>query len=579
MSDNQEVGAGEVIVREIEQQAAAQHSEFGGQRDVEDELTELQMHIESEEWESALKRMKSHPEEILGSRSVTALHLALEGGECPFPIIRTMIELEPMLPASIDSNGNSPLHIACAGEFAYDPLVIATLLMAYPQAVLMQDQVEKTTPLHMLLGIGGDVNITCLKLLLDVAYSSIAGLPVNYVLAVEFLTSPLETSVAIAQHYPPMVTCVAHEIATSDPYGFPAFLRPFLHLPAPQSQLASPQLMENQRKLLLIRDEMKQVPLHIAARRALRKEVVELLLQEDQYPGACKAAHVLERKDRYPLHYCGIYGSPVDAAACIFECNKDAVYFHEQYGLTPYDGSSNCLEYTLEERRMRLKGVRQNASDSIEELFETPKSFLKYQQLTLFVSITYNQSAPKDDFSVLHATAAVPSPSHFLRASLKLYPWQMKARDNDGNLPLHLACKVLRPHGINHGFYWMKKDIAYEQIYVRLVPESHARDNPITVLTEAYSKGASALDNDGNLPLHLAILSGKGMVDGIRSLVQAAPMALSTRNMTHRLYPFTLAAMVNDLSLTLDLLLANPMMVQGGIDLYSEEKPSAKRIK
>jgi ankyrin repeat protein len=443
----------------------------------------------------------------------------------------------------------------------------------------MKDKVEKTTPLHMLLLIGGDVNITCLKLLLDVAYSSVAGLPENYVLAVEFLASPIEISVAIAQHYPPLVTRVAREMATSDPYGFPAFLRPFLHLPAPQSLDSPPQLMEQQRKLLLMRDGMKQVPLHIAARARLSKEVVELLLQEERYPGARKAAYLRERKDRYPLHYCGMYSGPKDSTACIFEANKDAISYHEHYGLIPYQGSANGLEYTLEERRMKIQGVREDSSDPIEDMFEQPKSVFFYRHLKLFLGLTYVRSVVGDDFSVVHAASAVPSPPGFLRASIQLHPWQMTARDKEGNLPLHLACKVLRPHGINHGFYWMKKDIEYDMLFFRLVPEDRARDNPITILTDACSKGASTLDNEGNLPLHSAIISGKGMVDGIHSLIQAAPMALATRNMTDRLYPFMLAALSDDLSLTLDLLLANPMMVQGGIDAYSEDKPAAKRIR
>jgi ankyrin repeat protein len=575
MSDNQ---LNVIIPEVLEQHAPAQNPGFG-QQDTEEELTHLQVLIEAEEWDDALKRMTSKPEEIMGSKSVTALHLALEGGECPFPILRTMIEMEPMLPSKTDKNGNTPLHIACAGEFAYDPLVIATLLIAYPQAVLMKDKVEKTTPLHMLLCIGGDVNITCLKLLLDVAYSSVAGLPENYVLAVEFLSSPIETSVAIAQHYPPLATRVAREMATSDPYGFPAFLRPFLHLPVPESLDSPPQLMEQQRKLLLVRDGMKQVPLHIAARARLSKEVVEVLLQEEHYPGAHKAAHLRERKDRYPLHYCGMYAGPIGAAACIFEANKDAISYHEQYGMIPYQGSANGLEYTLEERRMKTRRTRQDPSDSMEGIFELRKSLYQYLNMKFFLGLTYKGSEVGDDFSVVHAASAVPSPADFLRASIMLHPWQVTAGDEDGNLPLHLACKVLRPHGINHGFYWMKKDIAYKQLAFRLVPEDRPRDNPITILTEAYSKGASTLDNEGNLPLHSAIVSGKGMVDGIHSLVQAAPMALATRSMADRLYPFMLAAMSDDLSLTLDLLLANPMMVQGGINVYSEDKPAAKRIR
>ena len=574
MSDNQ----GEVIPREAERHPEAHNPRLQfGQQEVEDELTELQMHIEAGEWEEVEKRMKSHPEEIIASRSNTALHLALEGGEIPLPLIKTMIEMEPMLPSMTDKNGNTLLHIACASEFAYDPLVIAILLAAFPQAVLMQDKVEKSTALGMLLVMGGDVNITCLTLLLDVAYSRVAGLPETYVLAVEFLTSPLETSVPIAQHYPPLVTQVARQMAMSDPYGFPAFMRPFLHLPAPRSLISPPQLMENQRKILTVRDGMKQVPLHVATRRCASKQVVELLLNEERYTGAHEACYALERKDRYPFHYAAFYNAPTDAAELVFEHNKEAVDFHEQYGITPYQACSNAAQYTLEERAFELTASRQDPSEPIQEFFVKPKSWILYEHLEFYLRLTFQRNGSRDNFSVNHAAAAIVSPPHFLRCNAKLYPWQLSKADKDGNLPLHLACKVLRPHGINDSFYWMKKDISYDNLYFRLIPEDRAKDNPINILTKAYPKGASALDVEGNLPIHSAILSGKGMIDGIRSLVQAAPMALSTRNMEHRLYPCMLAAMTNDLNLTLDLLLANPMMVQRGADSYVE--PAEKRAR
>mmetsp|Transcript_10706 Transcript_10706/g.15282 ORF Transcript_10706/g.15282 Transcript_10706/m.15282 type:complete len:112 (+) Transcript_10706:154-489(+) len=64
-----------------------------GIQEIEDELTPLQLHIENGEWETALIRLRAHPDEILPSskkhngRALTALHLACESGECPFPLI------------------------------------------------------------------------------------------------------------------------------------------------------------------------------------------------------------------------------------------------------------------------------------------------------------------------------------------------------------------------------------------------------------------------------------------------------------------------------------------------------------
>jgi ankyrin repeat protein len=567
---------GEVILREVDQLQGTHHPRQG-ELEVEDELTQLQFLIEAGEWDDVELRMKSHPEEIIGSRSTTALHLALEGGEIPFPLVKTMIEMEPMVASMTDKTGNTLLHIACASEFAYDPLVIATLLAAYPQAVLMQDSTEKSTPLAMLLVMGGDINITCLTLLLDVAYSRVAGLPKSYVLAVEFMTSSLDTTLLVAKHYPTLVTQVARQMAVSDPYGFPAFMRPFLHLPPPQSLVSPPQLMENQKEILAIRDGMRQVPLHIASRRGASVAVVELLLNEERYPGAHEACFALERKRRFPLFYCALYQAPTDAAMLVFEHNKDAIDADEEYGLTPFQACANSPHITLEERRMRLKATRNDPSEPIQSLFVDAKSWNLWKDLEFYLRLTNRCDPVGDDFSVNHAAAAIVSPPQFIRCNIGLYPWQLSKPDEQGFLPLHLACKVLRPEGISDKFYWLKKDIAIDQLYFRLIPEDRAKDNPITILTDAYPKGASTLDRQGNLPLHLAILSGKGMIDGIQSLINAAPMALCTRNVEHGLYPFMLAAMTGDPSLSLDLLLANPMMIQSGLD--SSGRPAEKRVR
>ena len=77
---------------------------------VEHELNELNVLIETGEWDTVEDRLQSHPQE-LHNESSTALHLALEGGECPFNIIKTMIEMDPLV--ALESS-SQPKH-----TFAY----------------------------------------------------------------------------------------------------------------------------------------------------------------------------------------------------------------------------------------------------------------------------------------------------------------------------------------------------------------------------------------------------------------------------------------------------------------------------
>jgi ankyrin repeat protein len=533
--------------------------------EVEDELNHLQVQIEAGDWESVERRMKTNPDEIIGSTFSTALHIGLEGGVMPLYILISMIELEPLSASIVDRKGNTPLHIACGSQFAYNPHVIAVLLAAYPQAVLMQDYVEKSTPLGMLLSMGGDINIDCITLLLDVAYSRVAGFPPAYVLSAEFLLSPLENCLLVAGHFPPILAHFSRLLAISDPYAFPAFMRPFLHIQIPPSLINTPHLMENQPKILLIQDGLRQCPLHVASRQCASQPVVKLLLSDDRYPGAFEAPFIMERKDRYPLFYCALYHAPIDAAQLVFDRNEEAIEAYEQYGLTPYQACVNAPHYNIAERGFELTRTRENPHELIQDFFVESRSYIFFQQLEFYLRLTFGRVVKSETFSIIHAIAAIPSPPYFMRCAIRLFPWQLSTRDSDGCLPLHLACKVRRMHGINKLFYWMKEDVAIDMISFRLIPEVRAKDNPIAILTEAYIQGASALDGSGSLPLHLAILSGKTVADGIVSLIHAAPVALATRDNKYKLYPFMLAATVGDLELTYYLLLANPIMVQSGL--------------
>jgi ankyrin repeat protein len=102
----------------------------------------------------------------------------------------------------VDRDGNTPLHNACASEFAYNPVAICLLLIAYPQATLIQDFTEQSTPLHLLLVLGGEVNMTCVRLILDVAYSAVAGLRRSYIPQEDFCFQDLTTNLLTGSKLP-----------------------------------------------------------------------------------------------------------------------------------------------------------------------------------------------------------------------------------------------------------------------------------------------------------------------------------------------------------------------------------------
>ena len=668
-----------------------------GVQEFEDELTTLQLHIENGEWHETLERIESHPEEILpvrqqgsgGGRRLSALHLACEGAECPLPVLLAMLQRQPRAAAMVDKDGNTPLHNACAGQYAYDPLVLCALLAAYPQAVLMKETVDQSTPLHLLLVLGGDVNLTCLTILLDVAYSPSLAIANNHdhngLLCIEELqlggNQPAAESLLLASRFPPLMVHLVRQMTSVLGGRFPQFLLPFLYLvpprtldlvtpqqqqtllqqeqqPAPTTQTGKTTGLSNnnnnnnsatdqsqggktnglpnnqttlrripnaaaaavpnqhhndnsQERLLLLMTESKgQTPLHSACARSLDTSVIKVLTNQARYVRAHEAARMREHKDRFPLFYAACYGCPDEAIRHIFDLHPPAIHHVESYRILPVQVAYITPQYSNQDRQFQMQhGPRQDPTQTdTTPLFVLPSAVPMYKTMELLLRLTYHNSYkdplpppsvqgisfPNNNnknkkrrnhakWRVVHAAVAVPSPPSFVRSAIYLNPWQLSEHDEDGNIPLHIACRLDRREvgGIDPCQYWLRQGINQKRLFTRCLPEDRPNDNPIAILVHAYRKSAAYLDAAHCLPLHLAVLAGKGMVDGIQSLVKAAPLALATRDGQHHLYPFQLAAIgnVNTLDVVFELLIANPIMVQGGIGPTAATEPETNRPK
>ena len=98
--------------------------------------------------------------------------------------------------------------------------------------------------------------------------------------------------------------------------------------------------------------------------------------------------------------------------------------------------------------------------------------------------------------------------------------------------------------------------------YHKKMKDEHRRDkkNEILQILKACPESARRRDKDGNLPLHLAVSSGKKWECGVHTLLQAFPEALRMRDCQHCLFPFMLAARGerHDVDVTFELLRADP---------------------
>lgn len=166
-----------------------------------------------------------------------------------------------------------------------------------------------------------------------------------------------------------------------------------------------------------------------------------------------------------------------------------------------------------------------------------------------------------------------------LKTLFLAYPRTAVTPDCEGNLPLRLS--------IQNG--WPCYDVI-TNAYPRAVQERNGRDGElslhsvvsgtyhsrfgiggarqiVTYFLAKYANAAKIQNSSGELPLHLAIVNGWPCHD---LLVAAAPMALETRSVQSKLYPYQLAASVPDkmngfggLNILYELIRESPLMLHG----------------
>jgi hypothetical protein len=121
----------------------------------------------------------------------------------------------------------------------------------------------------------------------------------------------------------------------------------------------------------------------------------------------------------------------------------------------------------------------------------------------------------------LHAIVKCPCEPSFLRFSTEVLVVETNRMDVKGNLPIHLAC----------GAPAVGSDL-------------------MSIVIQANPDVASVPDACGSLPLHLALESGKHWEGGVDKLFAAFPSAIYLCDLRYHFFPFMLAAMSDDVSLS-----------------------------
>lgn len=156
----------------------------------------------------------------------------------------------------------------------------------------------------------------------------------------------------------------------------------------------------------------------------------------------------------------------------------------------------------------------------------------QYRQHNLTLPIHSNADLHVgDDAPIIRQLALLP-PS---RVSSQLIPYvaakfpdQLKESDVAGNLALHIAA----------GAYCVEDTGSSNELYGR-------SPDTIRALIHAYPTAIMALNRSKQLPLTVAIRSGRSWEGGVKSLVEAAPEGLQSCTIKCYLYPYILGRMAS----------------------------------
>lgn len=216
-----------------------------------------------------------------------------------------------------------------------------------------------------------------------------------------------------------------------------------------------------------------------------------------------------------PLHWAVRLTLSLKVLAILLEANPRSGFDMDNEGITPLSLLWDRHENTMVDS-LRVYG-RERVMSNItwKRIMMLVDAYLKEYDVTTFP---------------LHAIVQAPCEPSFLMFATQLCREDVRQRDANGCIPLHLACHAPVASG------------------------------SLSIVLAAYPGGAFLADDEERLPLEIAIASGKKWEEGVEFIFLANPAAVGHQDTKTKLYPFMQAATTADpcLSTVYALLRANP---------------------
>lgn len=328
-------------------------------------------------------------------------------------------------------------------------------------------------------------------------------------------------------------------------------------------------------------ESSSMTPLHVtcSSQRA-SVHVVRVLLEL----GRSEQLSIRDADGDLPLHTACRCGASIDIIKALVTANPSAVDQRDQEGLTPLlrlwvrcfviAGGPQALEQAV--------ASEAGLTGELGEVWKKTELLLKWSHC----GAPPRETGSSQFSGILHAASAVECPRVVLKIASLLYPDELDRTDEDGRTPLMIAAQtpVFKDRDLTDGGYALLGDVVYgnesgdsngpSDIDVDDQEQAQQPSVVEVLLQSAQESGrlvASVPDKRGNLPIHIALVSGKKWGSGIKQLLRAHPNALFAPHAPSGLYPFMLAAVGNhdDIDTVYGLLRHSPSLVE---ELLAKER-------
>ena len=340
-------------------------------------------------------------------------------------------------------------------------------------------------------------------------------------------------------------------------------------------------LIEASPRAAMIRNITGELPLHIACSMAAPFNILELILN-----AGLEALAIEDRGGRTALHWIWIRyiestaSSYIDNTINPFPKIMNPLKRHQRRHV-PYNW--NALQsswFTKLYANIGHEGFRESFMTS--QFWKTTELFLK---------AAHFHSGNNQNFHLLHVAATTSCPRAIIFVALALYPNEVKVKDDQNRLLIHIAAS--RPFNKRWNLdkfdnYFMTE---IQNVYPHAtIPKNdsatihgikkteNAHCSLIDTLLRMYPMSAKIADGNNRLPIHIAIdfekeerQYAKKMIGRVQSLMRFSPYLLSTRDgeVNGMLSPFMLAGSGDngDFNMSYELLRAGPEAVNNAISI------------